>query len=78
MSPLATLHDVGVTYCLKHSSMNDKLAKLIEELSNAKALGEANRKKAADEKERADEAEAAQRAMIVCISELCGHVSDWG
>jgi hypothetical protein len=45
--------------------MNDKLAKLTEELSNAKALAEANRKRAADEKERADQAESGQRAMIV-------------
>lgn len=50
--------------------MNDRLAKLTEELSNTKALAEANRKRAADEKERADVAETGQRAMIV-RSPLC-------
>ena len=47
-----------------NNTMNDKLAKLTEELSNAKSLAEANRKRAADEKDRADEAEASQRAMV--------------
>ena len=49
--------------CLSRT-MNEKLAKITEELSNAKALAEANRKRAAEEKERADEAVAGQAAMV--------------